>query len=87
MVSWPQIPRWLGRQYPFMPQAFVTAGGARMSYLDEGPRSDEVLERLGLSTAGAVEYMAFARTTWEGKPLTVQRPRPEGQSWFSRLFG
>ena len=38
-----QIPHWLEREYPFTPQAFSTPGGARMSYVDEGPRDDEAV--------------------------------------------
>ncbi|MDO8544081.1 MAG: alpha/beta fold hydrolase [Opitutaceae bacterium] len=37
------IPDWLARQYPFTPRSFITARGARMSYLDEGPRTDEAV--------------------------------------------
>lgn len=33
------LPGWLTRLYPFAPRTFVTARGARMSYLDEGPRT------------------------------------------------
>jgi haloalkane dehalogenase len=36
----PALPGWLARLYPFAPRSFATATGARMSYLDEGPRSD-----------------------------------------------
>ncbi len=43
MVTPGQIPDWLARLYPFTPQSFVTAQGARLSYLDEGPRSDEAV--------------------------------------------
>jgi cis-3-alkyl-4-acyloxetan-2-one decarboxylase len=43
MVTPTQIPTWLAPLYPFKPQTFVTAGGARMSFLDEGPRSDEAV--------------------------------------------
>jgi haloalkane dehalogenase len=43
MVSGPAIPPWLARLYPFAPRSFRTPGGARMSYLDEGPRSDEAV--------------------------------------------
>ncbi len=32
------IPEWLRNLYPFEPKAFATPAGARMSYLDEGPR-------------------------------------------------
>ncbi|MEN9661535.1 MAG: hypothetical protein RL324_484 [Verrucomicrobiota bacterium] len=43
MVTAPQIPGWLGELYPFQPQSFTTPGGARMSYVDEGPRRDEAV--------------------------------------------
>jgi pimeloyl-ACP methyl ester carboxylesterase len=43
MVTLPQIPDWLGREYPFAAKSFVTPGGARMSYVDEGPRRDEAV--------------------------------------------
>jgi cis-3-alkyl-4-acyloxetan-2-one decarboxylase len=43
MVTSPQIPEWLARQYPFAPKSFVTPRGAALSYLDEGPRSDEAV--------------------------------------------
>ncbi len=37
------VPEWLRAEYPFQPHTFVTPGGARLSYLDEGPRSDEAV--------------------------------------------
>jgi len=37
------LPEWLRKLYPFEPRSFVTAGGARMSYIDEGPRGDEAV--------------------------------------------
>lgn len=41
MVSAPSgLPDWLAAEYPFVPRTFVTSRGARMSYLDEGPRTD-----------------------------------------------
>ena len=43
MVTAPQIPEWLARIYPFTPKSFVTPRGARLSYLDEGPRTDEAV--------------------------------------------
>jgi pimeloyl-ACP methyl ester carboxylesterase len=43
MVTPPQIPGWLAELYPFQPQNFTTPGGARMSYVDEGPRHDEAV--------------------------------------------
>ena len=40
------IPGWLARVYPFTPRSFKTPRGARMSYLDEGPRVDEAVVML-----------------------------------------
>jgi len=37
------IPEWLAKLYPFSPRSFRTPGGARMSFLDEGPRGDEAV--------------------------------------------
>ncbi len=39
----PAIPGWLQPLYPFAPHAFSTPRGARMSFLDEGPRHDEAV--------------------------------------------
>lgn len=39
----PSIPDWLAPLYPFQPHTFATPGGAMMSYVDEGPRSDEAV--------------------------------------------
>lgn len=39
----PQIPNWLAGEYPFAPHPHVTAAGAHMSYVDEGPRTDEAV--------------------------------------------
>ena len=43
MVATIQIPAWLAGEYPFAPKSLVTASGARMSYIDEGPRRDEAV--------------------------------------------
>lgn len=43
MVNAPQIPDWLAQEYAFTPKSFTTPRGARMSYLDEGPRRDEAV--------------------------------------------
>lgn len=39
----PAVPGWLARLYPFSPGSFHTPGGARMSYVDAGPRRDEAV--------------------------------------------
>lgn len=43
MATAPTIPGWLAQIYPFAPRSFMTPRGARMSYVDEGPRSDEAV--------------------------------------------
>jgi cis-3-alkyl-4-acyloxetan-2-one decarboxylase len=43
MVTSALIPDWLGAEYPFAPRSFMTPSGARMSYVDEGPRQDEAV--------------------------------------------
>lgn len=37
------LPAWLAAEYPFSPCVYRTSSGARLSYLDEGPRSDEAV--------------------------------------------
>lgn len=37
----PSLPPWLSELYPFSPRSIETPGGAKLSYLDEGPRNDE----------------------------------------------
>src|SRR5687767_8707992 len=37
------IPAWLAGEYPFTPRTFLTPAGSRMSYVDEGPRSDSAV--------------------------------------------
>jgi haloalkane dehalogenase len=43
MVMAAELPDWLARQYPFTPKYFQTPSGARMNFLDEGPRGDEAV--------------------------------------------
>lgn len=39
----PPLPDWLRALYPFEPRSFITASGARMSYVDEGEGDEAVL--------------------------------------------
>lgn len=39
----PPLPAWLQAEYPFSPRSFVTPRGARLSFLDEGPRAEEAV--------------------------------------------
>jgi pimeloyl-ACP methyl ester carboxylesterase len=43
MVTADSIPAWLKPLYPFTPAVFRTPAGARMSYVDEGPRTDSAI--------------------------------------------
>ncbi len=43
MVSETSIPGWLKDEYPFQPHRFVTASGASMNFVDEGPRGSEAV--------------------------------------------
>ncbi|WP_407068217.1 glycine cleavage system aminomethyltransferase GcvT [Lapillicoccus sp.] len=46
----------------------------------QGPRSDEVLEALGLPTGH--DYMSFLETEWHGRPLTVCRTGYTGERGY-----
>ncbi|HEX2855406.1 MAG TPA: alpha/beta fold hydrolase [Opitutaceae bacterium] len=61
MVTPRQIPDWLARQYPFSPKTFVTAHGARMSFLDEGPRGDEAVLMLHGNPTWSFYYRNLVR--------------------------
>lgn len=37
------VPPWLAGEYPFTPWTFTTPRGARMSFVDEGPRGDDAV--------------------------------------------
>lgn len=54
-------PDWLARLYPFTPASFRTPGGARMSYLDEGPRSDEAVLMLHGNPTWSFYYRDLVR--------------------------
>lgn len=56
-----QIPDWLSREYPFTPKSFRTPAGAQMSYLDEGPRSDEAVLMLHGNPTWSFYYRNLAQ--------------------------
>lgn len=62
MLTAPQIPAWLARLYPFTPQHTITPRGARMSYLDEGPRRDEAVLMLHGNPTWSFYYRELVRT-------------------------
>ncbi len=43
MVNSTQIPGWLASEYPFTPRRFSLSDGTKLSFLDEGPRSDSAV--------------------------------------------
>jgi haloalkane dehalogenase len=55
------VPAWLSRLYPFSPGTFLTPGGARMSYLDEGPRGDEAVLMLHGNPTWSFYYRDLVR--------------------------
>lgn len=61
MVATAQVPAWLAPLYPFKPQTFVTSGGARLSYLDEGPRRDEAVLMLHGNPTWSFYYRDLVR--------------------------
>lgn len=61
MVTPPPIPEWLAREYPYVPYAFRTAAGARLSYLDEGPRSAEAVLMLHGNPTWSFYYRHLVR--------------------------
>ncbi len=62
MVTSPDIPAWLAQLYPFSPRKFLTPGGASMSYLDEGPRSDEAVLMLHGNPTWSFYYRELVHT-------------------------
>ncbi len=61
MVSAPSVPAWLATEYPFSPRSFQTPHGARMSYVDEGPRSDEAVVMLHGNPTWSFYYRHLVR--------------------------
>jgi haloalkane dehalogenase len=55
------LPGWLARLYPFSPASFQTPRGARMSYLDEGPRGDEAVLMLHGNPTWSFYYRDLVR--------------------------
>jgi pimeloyl-ACP methyl ester carboxylesterase len=55
------VPAWLAGLYPFSPSVFTTPGGAAMSYLDEGPRSDEAVLMLHGNPTWSFYYRDLVR--------------------------
>jgi pimeloyl-ACP methyl ester carboxylesterase len=61
MVMPGPLPPAVARLYPFVPQGRMTAGGARMSYLDEGPRRDEAVLMLHGNPTWSFYYRDLVR--------------------------
>lgn len=61
MVNAPLIPDWLAAEYPFTPHVFSTVTGARMSYLDEGPRAEAAVLMLHGNPTWSFYYRQLVR--------------------------
>jgi cis-3-alkyl-4-acyloxetan-2-one decarboxylase len=57
----PAVPGWLAGLYPFQPGSFRTSGGARMSYVDEGPRGDEAVLMVHGNPTWSLFYRGLVR--------------------------
>lgn len=57
----PAVPAWLAGMYPFSPGSFVTPAGARMSYVDEGPRGREAVLMLHGNPTWSFYYRGLIR--------------------------
>ncbi|MGH7944293.1 MAG: alpha/beta fold hydrolase [Opitutaceae bacterium] len=55
------IPDWLAGEYPFAPRNFRTPAGARMSFLDEGPRGSEAVLMLHGNPTWSFHYRHLVR--------------------------
>ncbi len=65
------IPSWLRALYPFEPKSFVTGGGAKLSFLDEGPRSDEAVLMLHGNPTWSFFYRDVVRALSPGMRCIV----------------
>jgi cis-3-alkyl-4-acyloxetan-2-one decarboxylase len=65
------IPGWLAQIYPFSPKSYRTVGGARMSYLDEGPRQDEAVLMLHGNPTWSFYYRDLVRDLSPGMRCIV----------------
>lgn len=81
----PALPADIARLYPFTPHSFTTAGGARMSYLDEGPRSDEAVLMLHGNPTWSFYYRDLVRDLAPGVRCVV--PDHVGMGLSSRPPG
>lgn len=61
MSSAPTLPAWIAREYPFVPRTFVTPGGARLSYLDEGGGGAEAVLMLHGNPTWSYYYRHLVR--------------------------
>jgi cis-3-alkyl-4-acyloxetan-2-one decarboxylase len=61
MTATRTLPGWLTALYPFAPRQFVTARGAELSYLDEGPRADEAVLMLHGNPTWSFYYRDLVR--------------------------
>ncbi|MGH7997229.1 MAG: alpha/beta fold hydrolase [Opitutaceae bacterium] len=67
----PPLPPYLARLYPFEPKRFATPAGAAMSYLDEGPRSEEAVVMLHGNPTWSFHYRHLVRALAPGRRCIV----------------
>jgi cis-3-alkyl-4-acyloxetan-2-one decarboxylase len=55
------VPAWLSGLYPYSTKSFRTPAGARMSYIDEGPRADEAVLMVHGNPTWSLFYRGLVR--------------------------
>jgi cis-3-alkyl-4-acyloxetan-2-one decarboxylase len=59
------IPAWMRPEYPFAPKTFLTPRGARLSFLDEGPRTEKAVLMLHGNPTWSYYYRHLVRALAE----------------------
>ena len=65
------VPEWLRDEYPFQPRRFTTPKGAALSYLDEGPRTDEAVLMVHGNPTWSFYYRGLVRALAPGMRCIV----------------
>lgn len=95
MVSSDALPGWLRAEYPFNPHRHLTAEGHALSFLDEGPRTDEAVLMVHGNPTWSYYYRHLVRALAPGQRCVVpdhlgmglSAPSPGGPRPLERRIG
>ncbi|HVU33329.1 MAG TPA: alpha/beta fold hydrolase [Opitutaceae bacterium] len=88
------LPAGVAAEYPFAPKSFLTSDGARMSYLDEGPRDDSAVVMLHGNPTWSFYYRHLVRALTPARRCVVpdhvgmglsDKPQERGYTLASRI--